>query len=189
MSGSNRNPFGNSAFAGASRAMNAVPLETDFGDPERWGAAETMQVPVPPNPGGVPTTYVRGSQVIRQQFMDLRCRAVDVLAVFEVSGYDDLVGPWEQRTDGFTGWGMELAIGAGMAAVVTQAAWIYAGAYNPWVTTTDRARPVKGVVQMSFPFPAVTLGIVPMFGVPAYDGHAPGALLTVTSTILIAPRY
>jgi hypothetical protein len=131
---------------------------------------------------------VYGPQIIRVQFADLRGRAVDVLAQYEVLGQTGGTGDWIMTPWGFTGFGIELAVGAGQASTTVKASPVYGVPVNPWSSTRNRTTgfPESGVMQILFPFPGVSLNIRPIFGPVAAPGGP--ATLTVRSTILVSPR-
>lgn len=174
-------------FRLSSRARNQGSLG-DMGDPERWGGYTefTFTLPVGDNKG----IYVSGNQIVRLQFLDLRARAVDIWATFDVTGQEPtLDGPWAQMDWGFTGFGLEIVAGVGQVTAMAKASPVFGVPVNPWVQTLNRgSQPATGVLQVLFPMPGVNLNIRPIFGLLTNDTGGVAHNITVKSTILVSPR-
>lgn len=170
------------AFDDGTALNRRGSLGSDLGDPTRWGSYVEWQVLV----DGRDTGYTKGGQAVMMQFRDLRARAVDFFASYAIDGIDVLDGPFAPQLDGFTGFGLELAIGTGQSSLLTTCSAVRSINEAGWDTYSENGHVVRGVMQGNNPIPVVGLNITPVFRLAASTAAA--HTLTIRANVFACPR-
>lgn len=174
-------------------ARNGQDIGKFLGDPTRWGATVSWEVPIV---GGADTGYVVGPDAVLMQFSDLRARCVDVFCRYSMENVLTNDGAFVIDASGYTGFGLRWTIGGGQSSAQADSAAVYSPAETTpggpfpvgflWSRAVVNKHITQGVMQAMSPVPLTSLVIRPVFRLKSSD--EPDHKIRITATIIAAPR-